>query len=84
MKVELISYSKAADAFNHTFTNNSISDLVAHCARVSNPANQMNQSTNDPRRFAVLAACTVRCYGLPSLCGGYIIGHIDIALRCYN
>ena len=47
MKVELISYSKAADAFNHTFTNNSISDLVAHCARVSNPANQMNQSTND-------------------------------------
>ena len=47
MKVELISYSKAADAFNLTSSNNGLSDLVAYCARVSNPANQMNQSTND-------------------------------------
>lgn len=54
MKVELISYSKAADAFNYASNNNRessparyLSDLVAYCARVSNPANQMNQSTND-------------------------------------
>tara|TARA_B110000858_G_scaffold82970_1_gene96144 strand:- start:275 stop:937 length:663 start_codon:yes stop_codon:yes gene_type:complete len=46
MKVELISYSKAADAFNATATNNSIGDLVAYSARVSNPSNQMNTATN--------------------------------------
>jgi len=47
VKVELISYSKASDAFNLASSNNGLSDLVAYCARVSNPANQMNQSTND-------------------------------------
>ena len=46
MKVELISYSKAADAFNAIATNNSIGDLVAYSARVSNPSNQMNTATN--------------------------------------
>ena len=47
MKVELISYSKAADGFNAVATNNGLGDLVAYCARVSNPANQMNTATND-------------------------------------
>ena len=47
MKVELISYSKASDDFNAVATNNGLGDLVAYCARVSNPANQMNTATND-------------------------------------
>jgi len=47
MKVELISYSKAADGFNAVATNNGLGDLVAYCARVSNPANQINNSPND-------------------------------------
>ena len=39
MKVQLISYSKSEHA--------SIQDLVAYCARVSNPANQNNTDTNE-------------------------------------
>ena len=42
MKVKLISYSKAADSGDQ-----SIQDLVAYCARVSNPANQQNTETNE-------------------------------------
>ena len=41
MKVELISYSKPMD------NDSSIQDLVAYCARVSNPANQNNTETNE-------------------------------------
>ena len=40
MKVELISYSK-------NDKNDSIEDIVAFCARVSNPANQNNKDTNE-------------------------------------
>ena len=43
MQVKLISYSKAPD-------NTDLSDLqelIAYCARVSNPSNQMNQETNE-------------------------------------
>lgn len=40
MKVELISYSKNEK-------NDSIEDIVAFCARVSNPANQNNKETNE-------------------------------------
>lgn len=40
MKVELISYSKSP-------TEQSIQDMVAYCARVSNPANQHNTETNE-------------------------------------
>ena len=40
MKVTLISYSKPADG------SQSLDDLVAYCARVSNPANQNNTETN--------------------------------------
>ena len=42
MKVKLISYSKGADS-----SDQSIQDLVAYCARVSNPANQQNTETNE-------------------------------------
>ena len=40
MKVQLISYSNSPD-------HNSLQDLVAYCARVSNPANQSNTETNE-------------------------------------
>lgn len=43
MKVKLISYSKPHDS---DYTQN-IQDLVAYCARVSNPANQNNTETNE-------------------------------------
>lgn len=41
MKVKLISYSQPTDE------NKSVVDMVAYCARVSNPANQNNTVTND-------------------------------------
>ena len=40
MSARLISYSKSAD-------NKSLQDIVAYCARVSNPANQDNKETNE-------------------------------------
>jgi len=41
MKVKLISYSQPVS------TELSLQDLVAYCARVSNPANQINTETNE-------------------------------------
>jgi thymidylate synthase (FAD) len=41
MKVELISYSKPLSG------EQSLQDLVAYCARVSNPSNQNNTATNE-------------------------------------
>jgi thymidylate synthase (FAD) len=41
MKVKLISHSQAPDF------NESALDLVAYCARVSNPSNQSNKETNE-------------------------------------
>jgi thymidylate synthase (FAD) len=41
MTVSLISYSKTPDS------DKSLQDLVAYCARVSNPANQNNTETNE-------------------------------------
>ena len=41
MKVKLISYSQSVSF------SDSLQDLVAYCARVSNPANQMNTETNE-------------------------------------
>ena len=41
MKVQLISYSKP------TNDSQSLQDLVAYCARVSNPSNQHNTDTNE-------------------------------------
>jgi thymidylate synthase (FAD) len=40
MKVKLISYTKSSE-------HDSLHDLVAYCARVSNPANQNNTDTNE-------------------------------------
>jgi hypothetical protein len=40
MSARLISYSRSAD-------NKSLQDIVAYCARVSNPANQGNKETNE-------------------------------------
>ena len=48
MKVKLISYSQPSEEFKnalqHTFD---AQDLVAYCARVSNPANQTNTETSE-------------------------------------
>ena len=44
MLVKLISYSQP---FNDNSSNKSVVDMVAYCARVSNPANQNNTVTND-------------------------------------
>jgi thymidylate synthase (FAD) len=46
MKVKLVSYSQASDEF----ANNGIDDvqeLIAFCARVSNPSNQFNTETSE-------------------------------------
>jgi thymidylate synthase (FAD) len=42
MKVELISYTQPAEYFAENMT-----ELVAFCARVSNPSNQMNKETSE-------------------------------------
>ena len=42
MSVKLISYSQTADSGETT----NIQDLVAYCARVSNPANQLKKQMN--------------------------------------
>lgn len=50
MKVRLISHSKADASILPVTSNNvkenDIENLVAYCARVSNPSNQMNTATN--------------------------------------
>ena len=45
MKVELISYSRPPS--NTGNSEQSVQDLVAYCARVSNPSNQHNTETNE-------------------------------------
>ena len=45
MKVKLISYSEPAGSMPATVDN--IQDLIAFCARVSNPSNQLNTETSD-------------------------------------
>jgi len=46
MSVSLISHSKVASPPNNA-AEQSMQDLVAYCARVSNPANQNNTQTNE-------------------------------------
>jgi thymidylate synthase (FAD) len=47
MQVKLISYSKPAREFRANTTGlNSTQDLIAFCARVSNPSNQLNMETS--------------------------------------
>ena len=45
MKVKLISYSRVPD--EDTWVKDDLLDLVAFCARVSNPDNQMNTETSE-------------------------------------
>jgi thymidylate synthase (FAD) len=49
MRVKLISYSQIhGDSGDQSLKNmKTLQDLVAYCARVSNPANQMNTETNE-------------------------------------
>lgn len=51
MKVKLISYTKSCfnerDEINEKDKELSLQDLVAYCARVSNPSNQHNTETNE-------------------------------------
>jgi thymidylate synthase (FAD) len=44
MKVKLVSYSKPSDEFIEAGLSD-MQDLVAYCARVSNPSNQLNMET---------------------------------------
>jgi len=48
MAVRLVSYTKPTEEFvNEGIADNDLLDLVAFCARVSNPANQMNSETSE-------------------------------------
>ena len=46
MKVKLISYSQANDEYEFDGLND-VQDLIAFCARVSNPSNQFNTETSE-------------------------------------
>ena len=45
MQVKLISYTKPVETADYNVEN--VQDLVAYCARVSNPSNQNNKQTNE-------------------------------------
>ena len=46
MKVKLVSYSQPTDEFASVGINDA-QELIAYCARVSNPANQLNTETSE-------------------------------------
>ena len=46
MKVKLVSYSQATEEFANNGIDNA-QELIAYCARVSNPANQLNTETSE-------------------------------------
>jgi thymidylate synthase (FAD) len=46
MKVKLVSYSQPSEEFRNQNVDDAL-DLVAYCARVSNPANQFNTETSE-------------------------------------
>ncbi len=45
MEVKLVGYTQPAEEFKGDFS--SVKDLIAYCARVSNPSNQFNTETTD-------------------------------------
>ena len=45
MQVKLVSYSKPTEDYKDDLEN--VQDLIAFCARVSNPSNQKNKETNE-------------------------------------
>lgn len=46
MQVRLVSYSQPTEEFNDQGIND-VQELVAFCARVSNPSNQFNTETSE-------------------------------------
>jgi thymidylate synthase (FAD) len=46
MKVKLVSYSQPTEEFAEVGVDN-VQELIAYCARVSNPANQLNTETSE-------------------------------------
>ena len=46
MQVKLVSYSQPTEEFRNQNINDAL-DLVAYCARVSNPSNQFNTETSE-------------------------------------
>ena len=46
MKVKLVSHSKPSDSFEAEGVDN-VQELIAFCARVSNPSNQINEETSE-------------------------------------
>ena len=46
MKVKLVSYSQPTEEFDSVGVDN-IQELIAYCARVSNPSNQLNSETSE-------------------------------------
>jgi len=47
MKVKVISHSASQLKWEGETVNSTMKELVAHCARVSNPSNQINNSNNE-------------------------------------
>lgn len=48
MEIRLINYSQASEEIQHDFQSvPDIQDLIAYCARVSNPSNQSNTETSE-------------------------------------
>jgi thymidylate synthase (FAD) len=47
LAVRLVSYTKPTGDFENEMADDNLLDLVAFCARVSNPANQMNSETSE-------------------------------------
>jgi len=47
MKVKLISYTQPSKEFLEETKINGIKDLVAYCARISNPNNQLNTESSE-------------------------------------
>lgn len=47
ISVKLLSYSKPYLEFEKELKNDSIQELIAYCARVSNPSNQINKETSE-------------------------------------
>ena len=45
MKARLVGYTQPSEEFKDDFSN--VQDLIAYCARVSNPSNQLNSETGE-------------------------------------
>jgi thymidylate synthase (FAD) len=53
MKVKLVSYSKPSTDFKAETGMDSLEDLIAYCARVSNPSNQLNSNATKLIQYLV-------------------------------